>query len=230
MHCLCTMVFNMSVGLISYTPNPEILCARMASVSWRKKIPKNLSIEEAREIIKRVIGYGHVSVIEHASFTFFIDGVSRAFSHQLVRHRLASYTQQSLRYVNLSGKSSYHIEFPQRHGLILHDMYEEHMKKSKELYNHMIEQQVPPEDARLILPIGTQTKIAVTMNARELLHFFSLRCCSRAQWEIRRVANLMLKLVKEVAPTIFENAGPRCKQLGYCPEKDLKPEWCRQLE
>ncbi|GAF67457.1 unnamed protein product, partial [marine sediment metagenome] len=104
--------FLMRVRLIAYTPDPEIVCARMASVSWRKNAPKDLSIEEAKKILKRVIGYGHVSVIEHASFTFFIDGVSRAFTHQLVRHRLASYTQQSMRYVDLSKETGYYIVPP----------------------------------------------------------------------------------------------------------------------
>ncbi|MFN3396698.1 MAG: FAD-dependent thymidylate synthase, partial [Thermodesulfovibrionales bacterium] len=176
------------------------------------------------------------SPIEHPSFTFAIEGISRACSHQLVRHRLASYSQQSQRYVSersdTSGQRSeikdtfdYVIppsikEDPQARGL-----FERFMVEAQKTYDLLVERlaergikgEAANQDARFVLPNAAETKIIVTMNARELLHFFRQRCCYRAQWEIRAMARQMLFLVKEVAPTIFRKAGPPCVS-ARCPE------------
>lgn len=182
--------------------------------------------------LREAIRSGHESVLEHAVFTFEVKGVSRALTHQLVRHRIASYSQQSQRYVNMD-EFEYvtpdWIEqswFDDSEGVgngnwgsgRLKDLYDSEMERLASLYSLMVESGVPEEDARYILPNACTTNIIVTMNARELRHFFSLRCCERAQWEIRELANRMLKICKEVSPIIFEDAGPRCEQLGYCPE------------
>lgn len=212
----------MRIELISHTKNPEITCAMCASVSWRKKGMKHLTLDQAREIIRRVLGYGHESVIEHASFTFFVEGVSRSLTHQLVRHRIASFTQQSMRYVDLVELKQYFIK-PQSisKNQTSSESFDDFMAKSKNAYDILRENGIPPEDARFVLPIATQTKIAITMNARELRHFFAIRCCLRAQWEIRELANRILRICKSVAPSLFENAGPSCIRLGYCPEAEL---------
>lgn len=161
---------------------------------------------------------GHESIIEHAVYTFEIKGVSRALTHQLVRHRIASYSQQSQRYVNMDGFEYVIPHSMENHPHFHRDVWEEHMESISEMYRELLDGGIPEEDARYILPNACTTNIIVTMNARELRHFFALRCCERAQWEIRELANKMLEICKEVSPTIFENAGPRCEQLGYCPE------------
>ena len=170
--------------------------------------------------LKSAMRSGHESVLEHAVYTFEIRGVSRALTHQLVRHRVASFSQQSQRYVNMDGFgyvipasiSQNPDAFDDDTNLMgrIQDMYEEFV--SEEGYN------IPEEDARYILPNACTSNIVVTMNARELRHFFSLRRCNRAQWEIRQLATIMLEICKEVSPDLFADAGPRCEQLGYCPE------------
>jgi len=212
----------LKVVLVSYTNDPEITCARCASVSWRRESLKELTLDQAREIIRRVLRSGHESVIEHASFTFFVEGISRSLTHQLVRHRIASYTQQSMRYVDLSELKGYTVKpesISNNHELS--KLFDDMIVKCKDAYNLFRDKGIPPEDARFVLPIATQTKIAITMNARELRHFFAMRCCLRAQWEIRELANKMLKICKSVAPSLFENSGPSCVRLGYCPEAEL---------
>jgi len=218
----------LKVELISYTKDPEITCAKCASISWRAKRIKDLTLDEAREIISRVLGYGHESVIEHANFSFFVEGVSRSLTHQLVRHRIASYTQQSMRYVDLSKLDHYFIR-PESisKNPELSIIFDGVMTKCKEAYDQFRKKDISPEDARFVLPIASQTKIAITMNARELRHFFALRCCLRSQWEIRHLADEMLKLCKKNAPSLFKNSGPSCVELGYCPERELT---CGKLE
>jgi thymidylate synthase (FAD) len=214
----------MDVKLIAYTPNPDKVCACAAFTSWKKLSTKELfeelSDDEAFDFLRKVMGFGHVSVTEHANFTFSLKGISRACSHQLVRHRIASYTQQSQRYVKFKKaevkyvipksieKSKFKEEF---HGM---------MGKIAEFYERL-SKEVPAEDARYILPNAVETNVVVTMNARELNHFFGLRLCERSQWEIRELAQRMLNEVRRVATILFERAGPQCEMLGYCPEGDL---------
>ncbi|HDN05813.1 MAG TPA: FAD-dependent thymidylate synthase, partial [Candidatus Bathyarchaeota archaeon] len=162
----------------------------------------------------------------HACFTFSIEGVSRAMTHQLIRHRIASYTQQSQRYVTYNTLENYVTPPSIRNNKEAKKLFDETLAKISEVYQKLLRMNIPKEDARFILPNAAKTNIIVTMNARELRHFFNLRCCMRAQWEIREVAIEMLRQVKKVAPALFENAGPSCVELGYCPEGKMKPPEC----
>ncbi|KYK24309.1 hypothetical protein AYK25_00275 [Thermoplasmatales archaeon SM1-50] len=211
----------MNVKLIGHTLHPEEIPAMAATLTHSKIKPEdldNLSGTDKSEVLEQVLKLGHTSVIEHASFTFAISDVSRSLTHQLVRHRIASYSQQSQRYVNLN-ESNYVIPPSIQKNKKMVKAYEETMMVIWEQYNKLLRMKIPAEDARYVLPNATCTNIMVTMNARSLLNFFELRCCLHAQWEIRLLANRMLKEVKKLAPTIFKNAGPSCKTKGICPEK-----------
>ncbi|MEA2089474.1 MAG: FAD-dependent thymidylate synthase [Thermoproteota archaeon] len=220
----------MRVKLLRYTRDPEVLCATAALTSSKQKgaseFLEKTDLGKARKILRRVLGYGHFSVIEHASFTFSLEGVSRVLTHQLVRHRLASYTQQSQRYVKYDTLEHYVTPKSIIENTEAKKIYEQCLKHISEAYQKLLTFKVPKEDARFVLPNAAKTNITVTMNGRELRHFFNLRCCVRAQWEIREVAVEMLRQVKRVAPAIFENAGPYCVEFGYCPEGKLKPKTC----
>ena len=224
----------MKVKLVRFTADPEILCGAAALTSTKSGSPseifEKMDLEKARQIIKRVTGYGHASVIEHASFTFSLEGVSRAMTHQLVRHRIASYTQQSQRYVTYDTFEKYVTPPSIEENSEAKRIFNSALKKISETYHKLLKMGIPKEDARFILPNAAKTNIIVTMNARELRHFFNLRCCRRSQWEIRQVAIEMLKQAKNVAPSLFENAGPSCVELGYCPEGRMKPPECNVEE
>ena len=176
------------------------------------------SMKDPQKTLGKIVGMGHHSVIEHATFTFSVEGVSRSLTHQLVRHRIASFSQQSQRYVSMD-KPTYVIPKTVEADPELKKIYEDTMKDIWESYNKLVEK-IPPEDARYVLPNGCTTNITITMNARELFHLFTLRCCNRAQWEIRDLADEMLRQCKEVSPIIFANAGPPCVR-GPCPEGKL---------
>lgn len=207
----------MIVELIEHPENADALANVSAKACISESMPY-MDIEDTEyKALRIALKSGHESVIEHCSFTFSIEGISRACSHQLVRHRLASYSQQSQRYVRLS-PFGYVIPETVESKDYQRDNFEWAMKVIDKVYNQLIAYGVPEEDARYVLPNACMTNIVVTMNARELRHFFALRCCNRAQWEIRQLANIMLSLCKEVAPVIFEDAGPSCKVLGHCPE------------
>jgi thymidylate synthase (FAD) len=174
----------------------------------------------AAVLIRRIIGLGHLSVLEHAVFSFGIEGISRAASHQLVRHRVASYSQQSQRYVAASADFE-HVIPPSIAGRPeLARQFARAMRDAGKRYVELLAAGVPAEDARFVLPNAAATRIIVTMNARELRHFFTLRCCLRAQWEIRGLAELMLGLVRDAAPVLFERCGPSCVAAA-CPEGKL---------
>jgi len=206
----------MIVTILNHTPNPVETVAFAAKVCYSSM---NISdIKPQKHLVSKLIKSGHLSPLEHASFTFAVEGISRACSHQLVRHRLASYSQQSQRYVGLYN-FKYIIPPSIEKNEDLKNRYKQFMESTKDFYNE-IAKTTSYEDARFILPNATETKVIVTMNARELLHFFSQRCCNRAQWEIRFLANEMLRLVKEAAFEIFENAGPPCIR-GDCPEGEF---------
>jgi len=207
------------VRLIRYTPDPEktVVAAALTTVREACVSPEEVKDEEMEKILDTVIKRGHHSVLEHAYFTFLIDEISRVTSHQLVRHRIASYSQQSQRYVPMDYPTVVipnSIEKNEEAIKIFNDTVE----KAWDAYRKLISIGIHPEDARYVLPQATTTSIVVTMNARELYHFFSLRLCYRAQKEIREVAVRMLKEVMKVAPRLFKYVGPRCKMLGYCPE------------
>jgi len=224
----------LKVRLLRYTADAELLCGAAASTSTKSGSPseifEKMDSETAKRIIKRVAGYGHVSVIEHASFTFSIEGVSRVMTHQLVRHRIASYTQQSQRYVTYDTLEKYVVPQSIAKNAEAKRIYDETLEKISGTYQKLLRLEVPKEDARFILPNAAKTNIIVTMNARELRHFFNLRCCMRSQWEIREIATEMLKQAKKSAPALFENAGPSCIELNYCPEGRMKPPECNVEE
>jgi len=212
----------MRVKLLAFTPDPERVAAAAArSCKSKKDAADLLKDEEERlpKVLKACVEMGHTSVLEHAVFTFSISGVSRACTHELVRHRIASYSQQSQRAVRV-GESDYIVPPTIEGHREAETVYREAIAKTMEAYRRLIEMGIPLEDARYVLPNATSTNIVVTMNARALLNFFELRCCMKAQWEIRQLANEMLRLVREVAPTIFEGAGPTCVSRGVCPYRD----------
>jgi len=224
----------LKVKLLRYTADAELLCGTAALTSTKSGSPseilEKMNMETAQRIIKRVTGYGHVSVVEHASFTFSIEGVSRAMTHQLVRHRIASFTQQSQRYVTYDTLEKYVTPKSISENVEAKEVFDETLEKISETYQKLLNLGIKKEDARFILPNAAKTNIIVTMNARELRHFFNLRCCTRSQWEIREAAIEMLKQAKKTAHALFENAGPSCVELGYCPEGKIKPPECNVEE
>lgn len=217
---------RLKVELLSSTQDPEqnvVAAIRQCYSQVGAKEIKQKTDKETRErLIRQVINSGHTSTLEHASFTFSIEGVSRVTEIQLIRHRIGcSYSIQSGRYVK-RGNAQYVIPPAILKGdkKILKKV-RDHFDNTQKLYNELIDLGVKAEDARYCQPQSLKTKIVVTMNIRALLHFFELRCCKRAQWEIQHLANEMLKIVKNKAPTIFENAGPSCISSGICWEGDM---------
>jgi thymidylate synthase (FAD) len=211
----------MKIKLIRYTPEPEKLVAIAARLCYSpigvEDLDEQLDLEAARKLVKFVIKSGHLSTTEHVYFTFGIEGISRVLSHQLVRHRIASFNQQSQRYVKFKENYEYVVPDLIKQNNKFNEKYKSFISDIHKFYEEMINSGIDAEDARYILPNSSETKMIATMNARELLHFFTVRCCNRAQTEIRELATLMLKDVKRVAPAIFENAGPNCLRTS-CPE------------
>lgn len=191
---------------------------------WPRLVAGEIDRETQASFVQKVLESGHDSPVEHASFTFAVEGVSRACTHQLVRHRLASYSQQSQRYVNASDMD---YVLPPAIARIpeAKARFEAFMDEVASAYGDLRELLVAAgredkanEDARFVLPQAAETKIVLTMNCRALHHFFHLRCCMRAQWEIRALAQAMLAICKRELPALFATAGARCEQLGFCPE------------
>jgi thymidylate synthase (FAD) len=207
----------MNVELISHTYQASFICASAALSCNSELSADNISLDTERvpKILKRVIVSGHHSVLEHAVYTFSVSGVSRVLTHQLVRHRVASYSQQSQRCVNSKHPAfvtpiTINGSVKDKSQNIAEDTFNHIMDESWRSYNMLIDCGIPEEDARYVLPGACETNIVITMNARELLHFFELRMCNRAQWEIRQMANEMYKLCYESDPDIFKYAGPKC--------------------
>lgn len=210
----------MDVRLISHTPEPEKTVAAAARLCYSPdqvdELLEDMTIKRARSLISKLAEMRHFSPFEHASFTFGISGVSRSLSHQLVRHRIASYSQQSQRYVALDS-----VPFVTPPSIEQNEQalaYFNQAKASIEDAYQQLLQLVPAEDARYILPNACQTNLVVTMNARSLQNFFVLRCCRRAQWEIYELSWRMLELVRGVAPSLFREAGPNCLTGLGCQE------------
>lgn len=234
----------MLVTLIAHTNDPEKTVAAAAKLCYSdahiETLLDGLTPEKTAAFLQKLSDFGHASPIEHASFTFGIEGVSRTFLAQVTRHRIASFSVQSQRYVRLED-FRYVIppeieKIPEAKAQFVQAMNED-AAKYLELVKTLEESHTAElaaqgmsekaarakaakqanEDARFVLPNACETKMVMTMNCRSLLNFFSLRCCNRAQWEIREVARQMLKLVLPLAPHIFAAAGPRCLT-GPCPE------------
>ncbi len=248
------------VTLLTHTPNPEQTVAMAAKLCYSpsgiEDIRDGLDEEKTASFISMLASLGHASPTEHASFTFGIEGISRACSHQLVRHRIASYSQQSQRYVDgtkfdfvtppeikknkraleaynkvidLQSKAYKEIRDALVVGYIAEstggkysgsdeEIMESFKADNKKEYSAFVKK--ANEDARFILPNASTTKIVCTFNARSLQNFFAHRCCNRAQWEIREVAEQMLMQCLEVAPNLFKNCGPSCL-FGPCPEGNM---------
>jgi thymidylate synthase (FAD) len=210
----------MLVQLLTHTPDPEQVVAAAARLCYSASTIEQLlekSRDERDALLRKILDLGHLSVLEHASFTFGVEGISRACSHQLVRHRIASFSQQSQRYVSHRERFAAvtppsvaaQPELAARYTTLLGEIHA--------VYRELLEAGIPAEDARFVLPNAAETKLVVSMNARELHHFFALRCCRRAQWEIRAMAVEMLRLARRAAPLLFAGAGPGCLH-GSCPE------------
>lgn len=196
----------MNVTLISKPSLPvETLCGYAATVCTNSK--------DAKRALRGSLSSGHESIIEHACYTFEIEGISRVTLAQLTRHRIASFSVQSQRYCRVWEKGILPASIPEE----LRDEAIQLNSQVFELYNRMIAGGVKAEDARYILPEGTPTRVIMTMNLRELRHFLTLRCCNRAQWEIRELAMEILKICQKESMEIFGHAGPACAR-GKCPE------------
>ena len=222
------------VKLIRYTPVPEEIVAMAGRLCYSPSdldaLEERVSRQDQSKYLQKVSSMGHHSLLEHAVFTFGLEGVSRALLAQITRHRVASFSVQSQRYVGMEEDFDYVVPPSIRElGEDAVAAYCAQMEQIGAWYAQWMER-VPKEDARFLLPNAASTRMLVTMNARELLHFFSLRCCNRAQWEIREVAWRMLDLAKEAAPDLFHRAGPACL-FGSCPEGKTTcghPETARQ--
>lgn len=224
---------SMHVRLLRHTPAPEEIIAMGAKLCYSPvavdKLEAGVKGKDQGDFVRMLMEMGHFSPLEHAGFTFAIEGVSRSLLAQITRHRIASFSVQSQRYVSehskKSGDGTFDYIIPPRIeslGPEYAEIFRRQMETAQEWYDFWLEklqEQGEPgqEDARFVLPNAAETKMVVTMNARELLHFFTLRCCNRAQWEIRELATLMLKEARTVAPNVFKNAGPSCL-VGPCPE------------
>ena len=216
----------MKVKLLTHTPEPGKIIAAAAKLCYSNKVDidsimDDLTPENTEKLIDDLMNSGHESPLEHVSFTFAVEGVSRNFTHELVRHRLASYSQRSMRYCS---ESNCEIIKPDKFKRVARytekekKTFDDIAKESIAAYNELLDQGVSKEDARYILPNGTATRIIFTMNLRTLLHFFNLRCCRRAMGEMREVAFEMLRLCRNISPVLFKKAGASCRSLGYCPE------------
>ncbi len=234
----------MNVTLLAHTPNPELTIASAARLCYSgatiEDVREKLTPEKTAQFVDMLSEIGHESPIEHASFTFGIEGVSRALLAQITRHRIASFSVQSQRYVK-EAQFEYVLPPEIEKDEQAKALFVEAMEKDQEYYDRLtdmlktrhkaellaegMEEKVADraaekkaiEDARFVLPNACDTKMIVTMNARSLHNFFRHRCCNRAQWEIRELATKMLYLCREAAPNLFKNAGPACLT-GPCPE------------
>lgn len=218
----------MRVSLLNYTPKPLYTIFTAARTCYSPDLPTEIwnEIENGKidddkiyALLDTVIESGHLSVLEHISFTFSIEGVSRACTHQLVRHRIASYSQQSQRYVEIQGDQF--VRPPTiENNLEAKKIFEDTLAEILKSYRKLIELKIPAEDARFILPNATKTNLVMTMNFRELHNACQIRLCNRSQWEIRE---LFWKVKHEISSIhelsgLAEHLQPRCVILGYCPE------------
>ncbi len=223
------MSAQLQVTLLQHTPDPDRAVAIAGRLCYAPvsaaELKEEMTDEAVAKLVRILVRSGHHSALEHASFTFAVDGVSRACTHQLVRHRVASYNQQSQRYVNFGGGDSFVMPPTVAANAEAKEVFLAAMDQARAAYDKLVElglaegrgKESVQEDARFVLPNAAETKIVVTMNTRELRHFLQVRCCNRAQWEIRDLAWRMRAMLKEIAPNLFEGTGPGCLY-GDCPE------------
>ena len=223
------MAATLAVTLLAHTPDPDRAVAAAGRLCYAPvsaaQLTETMSDDDVARLVRGLVASGHHSALEHASFTFAVDGVSRACTHQLVRHRMASYNQQSQRYVNFSAGDGFVMPPAIAADATAAQVFLRAMDQAREAYDRLVElgladgrtRESVQEDARFVLPNAAETKIVVTMNGRELRHFFTVRCCNRAQWEIRALAWELRQQVKTLAPALFHKSGPGCLY-GACPE------------
>lgn len=223
----------LKVKLLAYTPEPEKLVAAAARLCYSDKsadeLMENFTPDKVEAFVRKLVSLGHESPMEHVCFTFAIDGISRACSHQLVRHRIgASFSQKSQRYVK---ENQFEYVTPPKIAAKpeLVAKFDRAMADMQAAYAELLAAGVPAEDARFVLPNAASTSFVLTMNVRSLWHFFQLRCCNRAQWEIRALANAMLAEVREVAPLLFAKAGATCDSIGICYEGKMSCGKCKNV-
>ncbi|MBS4007475.1 MAG: FAD-dependent thymidylate synthase [Clostridium sp.] len=213
----------MKVTLLTYTPQPEQIVAAAARLCYSSAgadaLLTALPKDKAEQFLAKLVEMGHFSPLEHVSFTFAVEGVSRALSHQLVRHRIASYSQKSQRYVR-EDNFTYIVPPAVAANSEAEQLFRQQMEQIRQAYQ-VLRGMVHHEDARYLLPNACETKLVFTMNARSLHNFFVTRCCNRAQWEIRLLAETIYQEVKKVAPNLFAAAGPACVSQGVCPEGEM---------
>ena len=215
------MQTKLKVKLLAYTPDADKLVAAAAKLCYSAAdvdtLLGSLTAEKVGSFIDLLADLGHESPIEHAPYTFAVEGVSRALLAQLTRHRIASYSVQSQRYVN-KAEFDYIIPPSIEDDAELREKYIDCMEMLDTYYTYFRSANIPAEDARFVLPNACDTRIIFTMNARSLHNFFRLRCCNRAQWEIRAMADEMLRLCREVSPVLFRRTGASCEATGKCSE------------
>ncbi|MFO7941131.1 MAG: FAD-dependent thymidylate synthase [Bacillota bacterium] len=211
----------MRVNLLQYTPEPDRTVAMAAHLCYSPSSIEDLKAKmddaEVARLIRLLRSLGHLSPFEHAHFVVGIEGLSRVASHQLVRSRIASYSQQSQRYIDQRGFE--YVTPPQiRKDSKLKDRYERHMDESRDLYRTLRDAGVEREDARFVLPGAASSNIIMSKNARAWLEWLELRTCTRSQWEIRILANKVMRLLRHASPYLFEVSGPPCVTKGLCRE------------
>ena len=217
---------KLKVILLRHTLSPEEAIALSAKLCYSKStivdLKEKISQKDQSAFIEKLMGMGHESVLEHVSFSFGIEGVSRVLLAQLTRHRIASFSVQSQRYV--SYENGFGFIMPDSIAALGEEAVQQYQKQMDTIESWYVEWQKKlgkgeksNEDARFVLPNACETRLVVTMNVRELRHFFSLRMCNRAQWEIRKMAEEMFRICFDIAPALFMDAGPACIR-GKCPE------------
>lgn len=211
---------NINVELLTHTPNPTRAMGMPAALCYRKvgirDLWKNLPYEDCERLVKQVIATGHHSVLEHATFQFGVEGVSRNFSHQMVRHRNTSYEQQSLHYI--VADDEFQVATPPQLNKDGRAVWNRYVKKSFLYYGRMVETGIPREEARHILPSGIETKLVMTANLRQWLHFIKIRACDVNCQEILVAALKIKKHLERLMPYLKEHLGPPCHTDKVCPE------------
>jgi len=230
----------LKVKIIEHTPNPEALVSNAARLCYSDlgidDLFNKYTDKQNQKMIDKLMNLKHESPIEHVSFTFGVEGISRTLSHQLVRHRIASYSQQSQRYVKLN-QFEYVIPPSIDSNKYLKALYIQQMAVTQSAYNVLVRDLIASgksekeaiEDARYVFPNSCETKLVFTMNARTLMNFFKLRSCNRAQWEIRELSDEMLRQVKKIAPNLFKYVGANC-MFGKCSEGKMTCGIPRRVE
>ncbi len=215
-------MINIQVKLISYPKETDLIAKMAAAICYSgghdyEEIRSDAERKPA-EYLSKIVKNGHLSILEHNVYVFYVSGLSRVASHQLVRKRIASYSQQSQRYVDAKNFKAVIPETIKKSTFIEH--YNKKLEECSDLYQEMVDGGIPKEDARFILPGATTTQLIVSMNAHSLVDFFVQRLCLCSQWEIRRLAEIMLEEAQKVSPLIFKDLGAYCDFYGYCPEND----------